>query len=79
MNYDFNSLYPSHINFATDPYNWANWQKKFAWIPTKLDNGEQVWLKTFYWRFGVHRFAIISGGPITKTERGTVLDVIARA
>jgi len=64
--------------FTADPYEWDDWEKHFAWRPTTLDNGTRIWFKSYYSRWGEHKFAIQNGRRIYKEERCTILDVLAK-
>ncbi len=59
------------VKMAIFNHSWGPWQKKFAWLPTKV-NGATVWLKEYYYRD--NRFTVVKGKP--QREFGTLLDVL---
>ncbi len=63
-------------SLLSDPYEWGDWDKKFAWLPTTV-NGNRIWVSYFYERVGVHKYAISElMTHITKVQRGTIFDVL---
>jgi len=64
------------MTYSADPYEWSDWEKIFSWWPVTV-NEKKVWLKYYYVRTGIHRFATIGNMfTITKIELGTIFDVL---
>lgn len=54
---------------------WLPWQKKFAWLPVTLTNGDRVWLKSYYRRVS-RRIVLGTINRDRKEQNGTLFDIL---
>lgn len=60
-----------------DPYDWEEWHEDFAWLPTTMENGERIWMRSYFWRCGEHRLATMGGRAIYTTQKcHTLFDIL---